>query len=63
MKPKNPFRINLGDRRHAFESGEALSSHIEAVHQGVFDENCPACLELQRRTSETEDNETEKHEE
>jgi len=64
--PKNPFRLDIGvdpvKREQAFREGEALEGHINAVHGGVFNPECPACQDLQRRMDETESNKTEEHE-
>lgn len=59
---KNPFRLNLGDRQFAFESGEALDSHAKAVHNGKPEPECPACQELQRRILEDTKDQIEEHE-
>jgi len=45
----NQYRLDLEERETAFESGEALTNHIHAVHQDEFDPECPACQELTRR--------------
>lgn len=55
---KNPFRLNLGDRQHAFETGEALRSHVDAVHNGNFEPECPACQELKRRMHDESQSQT-----
>ena len=48
MKNKK-FVLNFGQREKAFREGDALVSHVEACHNGIFEPECPACQELLKK--------------
>lgn len=51
MKRKSLFMPSKNTQNFGYKSGKALQYHIYAAHvSGKFDENCPACVELQKKS-------------
>ncbi len=50
VNPSNLSASAIIHQRVGYASGIALQRHVLAVHKGVFDPKCPACIELKAKT-------------